>query len=34
MEEFEEIFYRGDVTVSARLLHRHLTLARSYRHYV
>ncbi|HEY6315617.1 MAG TPA: hypothetical protein VIY52_33080 [Streptosporangiaceae bacterium] len=27
MEEFEAIFYRGDVTTSARLLHRHLTLA-------
>ncbi len=25
MEEFESIFYRGDVTVSARLLRRHLT---------
>jgi phage shock protein A len=25
MEEFEAIFYSGDVTVSARLLRRHLT---------
>ena len=25
MEEFESIFYGGDVTVSARLLRRHLT---------
>ena len=25
MEEFEAIFYGGDVTVSARLLRRHLT---------
>ena len=25
MEEFEAIFYRGDVTVSARLLRRHLS---------
>jgi beta-phosphoglucomutase-like phosphatase (HAD superfamily) len=25
MEEFESIFYSGDVTVSARLLRRHLT---------
>lgn len=25
MEEFESIFYAGDVTVSARLLRRHLT---------
>jgi hypothetical protein len=27
MEEFETIFYSGDVTVSARLLRRHLTSA-------
>jgi hypothetical protein len=29
MEEFEAIFYSGDVTVSARLLRRHLTAEQS-----